>query len=133
MFGTTPLKRQQEGNDPREEDRSTDEIKFLKLIAVAEFVGLSAIRWGEEEDNDNNGHGTDWQVDVETPSPGCVISERTTHERSSDRRDSVHGADETSIHGAFPERDRVSEYDQSAREDTTATKTSDGPANNQGI
>lgn len=133
MFTTTPLERQQEGNDPREEDGSTDEVKLLQFVTVAEFVGLNAIRRGEEEDDDDNSHSADRQVDVETPSPGCMISERATHERAGDRSDPVHAADKTGIYGTFAERDRVSEDDQSAREDTCATKTSDSPTNDQGL
>lgn len=121
IFRATPLEREEEGDDTGKEDGGADKVELLDLVGVGKFVGLCTIRRRKEKRDDDDGHSTNWQVDVETPSPRCVISEGTTHERAGDTSNSEHGANEASVHRAFTQWDRVSEDDQGAREDSGAT------------
>lgn len=73
----------------------------------------------------------DLQVNVETPSPCCVISEDSTEERTNDTGDSVAGAEESSEGRCHLGRGREGDDGVSSRGDTGAARTSDGAANDQ--
>lgn len=95
---------------------------------------------------------TDGKIDVEAPSPGSMISKlnewlsvkpppqiprtitySSTHQWSSNTCNTIHGSNETSIHRSFPQWHRMCKNDQSTREDTSTSQTSNCTPNNESL
>ena len=93
---------------------------------------LRSLRGLEHEDNYQSCNGANRQIDVETPSPRDRVGEGATHQRSSYRSETPDGTDDTCIHRALLEWDRIRDDGESAGEDSSITKTGDRPSNNQG-
>lgn len=85
----------------------------------------------EEGKETNSGHGADWKVDVETPSPCELLGEGSSHQWSSDGGNTVHGTNETKERGALFHAHGMRKDDKGTSEDTSTSHTSDGAADNE--
>ena len=70
-----------------------------------------------EEQHDDAGRGSsDWQVDVEIPSPRDVLGESTSQERTNDTGERKRRADRALPDGTFMQRDDGCEDNQPSSE-----------------
>ncbi len=129
---TTPLKRQQQGDDARDEEQSAFQIKGQKLLSKGQLL-LGDLWCGElqEQNNEDAGDGTEGEVDVEAPAPADLVGKGTAHERASHGGDAVHGTDETHVHGALAKGHAAVDNEKSARKDTGRAETSNGAADDE--
>lgn len=80
VAGATPLKRKQQTDNGGQEDEGPEQVKFAQLLSPITLL-LECLIGGEEKEDAEEGHGSDGQVDVETPAPGELISECTSQAR----------------------------------------------------
>lgn len=85
---------------------------------------------GEEESDDKESNPSNGQVDIkakgfladgnalggvyEPPSPGNLVGEHATHQRTGYARDAVHGTNQPCVHGSLSERDGIRNDDHCA-------------------
>lgn len=96
IFGTTPLQSKEQADDGRDEDGGASKVEFANAIheGHVDSVRVVAVNMDEEEDDDH-GEATDGEVDVETPTPGCVLGKCTSKKGTGDRSDTPHATNET--------------------------------------
>ncbi len=95
--GTAPLKRKKKADNARNKENRSHDVELLDAFFQGEGNGLVALRnWFEEEDNDSTGDATDWEINVETPSPRGLVCEGPSHQGPSNGSNTVHAADEPS-------------------------------------
>ena len=68
---------------------------------------------------------------IEAPPPCTVSRKNAANERSNDRTDSQRGANEPRVQAAFPQRDVFRYDDEHTGNDTCATYSGDGSADDQ--
>ena len=129
--GAAPLQREQQAHDGGHEDDGADGIELLEALPEADGRALLALGALEEEHDDAAGDGAERQVDVEAPAPGDVVGEGAAHEGAGHAGDAVHGADEARVDGPLPQRHRVGDDEQRAREQPRAAQPRDGPPHDQ--
>lgn len=112
-----------------------EEIKLLQLLGKSEFVDLLAVWWLEEDGNDAYGNGSNRQVDVEAPPPAILsrVGEDTAEEGTSNRGNTKHTTNETSVHWPLAKGNRVGEDDERTGKDTGTSETSNRTTNNEGL
>lgn len=71
------------------------------------------------------------KVDVETPSPCELLSEGSSHQRSSNGCNAVHGTNETKERGTPLHAHGMCKNDECAGEDTRTSHTSNGASDNE--
>lgn len=104
IISTTPLQSKQKADDGRDEDGGTDEIEHADTLEKGHLAGLCRVTVNmDEEEDDDHGEATDGEVDVEAPTPGCVLGEDTAKEGTSDGSDTPHATDETKSERTFLE------------------------------
>jgi hypothetical protein len=86
----------------------------------------------EEGDDKGSGDGTEGKVDVEAPAPSQVVCESSTHQWTSNRRNAVHASNESHVSRATSQRHSDRDDQDSSREDTSRSHTSDRASNNEG-
>jgi len=86
----------------------------------------------EEEDDEDGCHCTEWQIDVETPSPCQFVRENTTKEWSGDTGYTVHGTDESCESRSLAQRHGAGDDKNSSGEDASSSDSSNSPTNDQG-
>lgn len=86
MNGATPSQRKKQADDHRQENDRAVNVELLQLVlpSFLEVLCLRVLGWMVEELDEGHCDGTDWQVDVEAPSPGHFVGKSTAHERASD-------------------------------------------------
>jgi len=87
----------------------------------------------EKKEDDGSRDTSNGEVDVETPSPGDVISKGTTQKRADNRSDTVCSTDDTSKCRSLLGGSRESDDSISSSTQTCATNTSDGTASDKGF
>lgn len=131
-LGTTPLQSEEEADDTGDEEESTLKIEREDLVLDGRLL-KSDLALGnlEEKNNEAGSDGTKGQVNVEAPSPSQVVSESAAHERTSNRGNTVHGANDTHVARTLLERNTAVDDEESSREDARSAETSDGTAENE--
>jgi hypothetical protein len=79
VLGPTPLQRKEQANDGWEEECCTFKIELLQLLLPCGLDLLSTTLDVKERDDERSSEGSERQINVETPSPGEVIGEGSTH------------------------------------------------------
>ena len=81
VLAATPLERKKQAYDHRQEDDRAVDIKLLQLLlpAASGKCLSSASSWVVEQHDKEESDGSDWQIDVEAPSPAHSIGEGATH------------------------------------------------------
>lgn len=131
-LGATPLQGEEEGDNTGDEEESTLKIERENLVLDGRLLESDLALGDLEEQNDEaSSDGTKGQVNVEAPSPSQVVSESTAHERTGDRGNTVHGANDTHVARALLERNTAVDDEESSGEDARSTETSDGTAENE--
>ena len=72
IFTATPLESQKKTYYHGKKHNRTEDVKLFKLFlpASGQCLGSGLLCWMEKEDDEETGHKTERQVDIETPSPG---------------------------------------------------------------
>lgn len=126
------MQSEKETDDGGNEDGGADDIELHKALDERLSVRVVvAVEMKQEEDEDH-GDATDGQVDVETPPPGCLLSEGASQERSSDGRDSPHAADQAEGQRALLQGHRVAENNDGAGEQARGADAGDGTPDDEG-
>ena len=77
MFVTTPLYCQEQHHHGGDEEEKPWEVEMFELSEQWKFGGWPVVG-AEEKEKDDGCDGSEREVDVETPSPGEVLSESST-------------------------------------------------------
>ncbi len=85
----------------------------------------------EEEEHNGDHHTTDWEVDIETPSPAEMVSKRASEKRSNNRCNTKYSSKKASIGWSLVKRKHMHDKDNGSTENPTASQTCNGATNNQ--
>lgn len=128
---TTPLEGEQEADDGGHEDGSAERVEVLESNPERLLLALRLLLKLEEGEKTNGRHGTNWKVDVETPSPCELLGEGSSHQRSSDRGNAVHRTNETKEGGAPLDAHGMGENDEGTGKDTSTSHTGNSASDNE--
>lgn len=108
MIYATPLKCEEETHHARNEQNSSWQVKPLDLLRQGKFTrSVILVRGLQNEGNDSHYGGTEWQVEIEAPSPRHIRSKTTPYQRPGDRGNAKEGTEQASNLEAFVERDDI--------------------------
>ena len=85
----------------------------------------------EHRADHDEGEDADRQVDVEDPAPGEVVDEETAEQRSDDRRNTEHGAEEALVLAALARRHHVPHNRQRRHDQAAPAEALQGPERDQ--
>jgi len=120
VLAATELQREKEADNRRDEEDGAEDVELSSHSFEAGEIVFLAGRWRrlETEQDECHGNTTNGQVDVETPSPGDVVSERTSDQRATNGGQTVHRAHDTSVGCTLHQRRRVRNDEEGAGEQT---------------
>jgi hypothetical protein len=84
VVSAAPLQSEQQTNDGGNEDGGAEQIELQNALHPRLAVGIVTGLDVEEEEDDGHGNAAEGQVDVEAPSPGCVVGEGASEEGAGD-------------------------------------------------
>ena len=132
VLGSTPLQRQQETDDGRNEHGCAEQVKRQDLLLQRQML-LGERRLGQlqKQDDEGDSDGPKRQVDVEAPAPADVVGEGSAHEGPGNRGNAVHGAYHTHVYGPLTQRNTPLDNEESAGEDAGGAEAGYGAAEDQ--
>jgi len=77
VLSTAPLKSQKKTDDGWQKDDCSSYIKLSQKLLPRCHLLVGFVGWKEKEDEEE-GHGSNWQVDIKAPAPGDSIGESTS-------------------------------------------------------
>lgn len=108
MHRATPLQRQQQRYDRRDEEEGAQDIDLLDLL-LDRHISVSARRIREEKEHSRQRNGTKREVDPETPSPRYPIRQRTAEDWAYHGRNPEHRRERGDVDRSLPQRHAVAD------------------------
>jgi len=99
---TTPLKREEEGNDGAEREDGAEPIERLPLLHLGHALvrrRFDRVMNREPDGNGGNRNSTKGNIDVEAPAPVNMVGKGATEERSDDTGEGEHATEATEEKG----------------------------------
>jgi hypothetical protein len=128
MLHTAPGYADKEASHTTGEQSSTDPVYALELLCDCKLChGIET----NDEDRHNEANAAKRIEDMETPSPGCVLYQRTAHYRTDDCSNAPCSKDYCEIFWALSQWDNVAKDDLSKCDDATTTYPLNASASKQ--
>ena len=130
VFAATPLESEQQADDRGKEEERAEQVQlshlFLERLGAQDGLGTLEPKQDKEESDPSN-----WQVDVETPAPSEMVSESTSHKRTSDVGNSEHGSHKTDVHRALFQRNTLGDDEKRPSDQTRGAQSCNGSTDDQ--
>lgn len=122
ILDSTPGKADEEDGCASQEQHRADPVRLSELLSEGE---LGYCVEPDENQSEHKSQKTEWEVDIETPTPCRVLNEGTSDDRSDDSSYSPSTQDDGEILGAEPQWHDITEDDLAECDDTSTTDTLD--------
>lgn len=127
------LHSQDEGDGGSHHQDDTERVHLSDLLRERRLDRHGIARSLEEDEDDGGGDTTNRQVDVEAPSPGNVVGEGSSQQRSDDTGKAVRSSDDARKGGAFLGRRGKGDDCVGAGAEASGTQTGNGAAGDEGF
>lgn len=107
---TTPLQCEQQSDNTWNQYTSSQSIQLRELLCPWE-LGCVPVRHAEAHRNQDHGHASKGQIDIEAPSPGDVGCKGTADQRAQDRSEAEESAKHAYNTWASLQRDGIVDTD----------------------